>query len=124
MGRLSLILAVTLMVSALSLVTARFQSRQLYVASDRLDDVARQLDTDWRRLQLERAELARHARIDGVARNELQMVSGSPSRTIYLRGSKVPGEQAASDNQGGQAASGNPGGQTASGKVELAEVRP
>lgn len=85
MGRLSLGLALALMVSSLSLVTARFQSRQLYVASDRLDDLARQLDTDWRRLQLERAELARHARIDDVARNELNMVSGSPDLTLYIR---------------------------------------
>lgn len=85
MGRLSLVLAVALMLSALSLVTARFQSRQLFVVSDRLDDLSRQLDTDWRRLQLERAELARHSRIDDVARNELNMVSGSPDLTLYIR---------------------------------------
>lgn len=86
MVRLSLLLAMVLMISALSLVTARFQSRQLYIQLDRQDDVARQLDTDWRRLQLERAELARHARIDHVARNELDMISGSPDRTLYIQG--------------------------------------
>ena len=105
MGRLSLFLALALMLSALSLVTARFQSRQLYVQSDRLDDVARQLDTDWRRLQLERAELARHARIDNVARNELNMVSGSPGRTIYIRDGFVGGASqpaAVSGSAGGQ----------------------
>ncbi len=93
MVRLSLILAVALMVSAWSLVTARFQSRQLYMQSDRLQDLARQLDTDWRRLQLERAELARHARIDQVARNELGMISGSPEHTLYIRtGDRVPAQ--------------------------------
>lgn len=86
MVRLSLLLAVVLMVSALSLVTARFQSRQLYIQLDRQDDVSRQLDTDWRRLQLERAELTRHTRIDHVARNELDMISGSPDRTLYIQG--------------------------------------
>lgn len=86
MVRLSLILAISLMVSALFLVTARFQSRQLYMQLDRQEDLARQLDTEWRRLQLERAELARHARIDQVARNELDMISGSPDRTLYIRG--------------------------------------
>lgn len=101
MVRLSLILAVALMVSALSLVTARFQSRQLYMQSDRLEDLARQLDTDWRRLQLERAELARHARIDQVARNELGMISGSPERTLYIRtGERVPAQ--GSESIGGQ----------------------
>ena len=87
MVRLSLILAVLLMASALFLVTARFQSRQLYMQLDRQEDLARQLDTEWRRLQLERAELARHARIDNVARNELGMISGSPERTLYIRNS-------------------------------------
>ncbi|HLR12523.1 MAG TPA: cell division protein FtsL [Burkholderiaceae bacterium] len=85
MGRLSLLFACVLMISGLSLVTSRFQSRQLYMQADRLNEVARQLDTDWRRLQLERAELARHARIDEIARNQLGMVAESPARTLYLR---------------------------------------
>ncbi len=85
MTRLSLLLAITLMLSALSLVTARFQSRQLFVQVDRLEDRARQLDTEWRRLQLERAELVRHARIDRLARSNLGMLRVSPERTLYLR---------------------------------------
>lgn len=87
MARLSMLFAVLLMLSALSLVTARFQSRQLFIQADRLEAKARDLDTDWRRLQLERAELARNARIDGVARDELDMVPTSPDRTIYLKSS-------------------------------------
>ncbi|NYT62450.1 cell division protein FtsL [Alcaligenaceae bacterium] len=86
MGRMSILFAVLLMVSAISLVTARFQSRQLFVETDRLEDKARELDTDWRRLQLERAELARNARIDGTARAELKMENTAPDRTIYLKG--------------------------------------
>lgn len=99
MVRLSLFLALVLMVSALSLVTARFQSRQLYMQLDRQDDVARQLDTDWRRLQLERAELARHARIDHVARHELDMISGSPERTLYIQGAVTTSQASASEGQ-------------------------
>lgn len=99
MVRLSLFLALVLMVSALSLVTARFQSRQLYMQLDRQDDVARQLDTDWRRLQLERAELARHARIDHVARHELDMISGSPERTLYIQGAVTTSQASASESQ-------------------------
>ncbi len=85
MGRASLFVACILMLCALSLVTSRFQARQLYVLSDRLDDTARQLDTEWRRLQLERASLTRHARVDEIARNQLGLVSESPDRTLYLR---------------------------------------
>ncbi|NYT86256.1 cell division protein FtsL [Pollutimonas harenae] len=86
MGRLIIICAVLLMLSALSLVTARFQSRELFVQVDRLEDKARDLDTDWRRLQLERAELARNARIDEIARQDLKMVSTSPDMTLYIKG--------------------------------------
>lgn len=89
MGRLSVLFAVLLMVSTISLVTARFQSRQLFVLTDRLHDKSRELDTDWRRLQLERAELARNARIDGAARAELKMDAATPDRTIYIKG-KAP----------------------------------
>lgn len=86
MGRLSLIFAALLMLSAISLVTARFQSRQLFVESERVAAKARELDVDWRRLQLERAELARHARIDEAARQDLGMQATSPDRTLYLKG--------------------------------------
>lgn len=84
MGRVCVFLAFLLMLSAFSLVTARYQSRQLFVQVETLNSRARDLDTDWRRLQAERAELARHARIDDLARNELEMQSSSPARTLYL----------------------------------------
>ena len=84
MGRLCIFLAAILMVSAISLVTARHQSRQLFVAVERLEDRSRELDIEWRRLQLERAELARNARIDHIARQDLGMVTATPDRSIYL----------------------------------------
>ncbi|NYT79659.1 cell division protein FtsL [Alcaligenaceae bacterium] len=86
MIRLSFLFAALLTISALSLVTARFQSRQLFVKLDRLEDKARQLDTDWRRLQLERAELQRNVRVDRSAREELGMVPTTPDRTLYVEG--------------------------------------
>ena len=93
MGRLCIILAVILMVSAISLVTARHQSRQLFVAAERLEDRSRELDIEWRRLQLERAELARNARIDHMARQDLGMVTATPDRSIYLDRLAAQGEQ-------------------------------
>jgi len=102
MGRLSLIFAAVLMFSALSLVTARFQARQLYVEAGRLEDKARQLDTDWRRLQLERAELARNARIDGMARADLHMAPGSPERTIYIKNDAAAKNSAAAPVSSGK----------------------
>lgn len=89
MVRLVVVFAILLMVSALSLVTARFQSRELFVASERLASRAHELDTEWRRLQLERAELARNVRIDQLARNDLGLVPVTPDRTFYLRSDGV-----------------------------------
>lgn len=92
MIRLSILFACLLMISAISLVTARHQSRQLFVAAEKLEDRSRELDIEWRRLQLERAELARNARIDHIARNDLGMVTATPDRTIYLTSPAVSAE--------------------------------
>ncbi|WP_459616959.1 cell division protein FtsL [Bordetella sp. 2513F-2] len=84
MGRLSVVIAALLMLSAISLVTSRYQSRQLFVELGRSQAEARDLDIDWRRLQLERAELARNARVDRAAREELKLIPIVPDRTIYI----------------------------------------
>lgn len=84
MVRACIFFACMLMLSAISLVTARHESRQLFVAVERAEDRSRELDIEWRRLQLERAELARNARIDQIARRDLEMVTATPDRSIYL----------------------------------------
>ncbi|RSE91123.1 cell division protein FtsL [Achromobacter aegrifaciens] len=84
MGRVNLIVAALLMLSAISLVTSRYQSRQLFIALGRDQAQARDLETNWRRLQLDRAELARNARVDAIARDGLKMISIVPDRTLYL----------------------------------------
>ncbi|HET8596637.1 MAG TPA: cell division protein FtsL [Castellaniella sp.] len=94
MIRVALFLALLLMASAISLVTVRFQTRELFVASERLKSQAHELDNEWRRLQLERAELARNARIDSLARTELHLIPVTPDRTIYLQESPPPADSA------------------------------
>ncbi len=84
MGRLCFFVATVLMLSAISLVTARYQARQLYVELDRSRSAARDLDITWRQLQLDRAEHARNAHVDKVARESLKMISIVPDRTIYI----------------------------------------
>jgi cell division protein FtsL len=84
MGRVNLIVAALLMLSAISLVTSRYQSRQLFIELGRDQAKARDLETNWRRLQLDRAELARNARVDAIARDGLKMISIVPDRTLYL----------------------------------------
>lgn len=96
MGRVNLFVSVLLMLSAISLVTARYQARQLFVELDRSRALARELDIRWRQLQLDRAELARNAYVDKVAREELRLQSIVPDRTIYINQPVVP----AADAQG------------------------
>lgn len=84
MARLSLFLSILLMLSAISLVTSRYHARQLFIEMERGNTLSNTLDTDWRRLQLERAELARNARIDRVARQDLKLIPVVPERTFYL----------------------------------------
>ncbi len=84
MGRLCILVAVVLMISAISLVTARYQARQLYIELDRSRTQALNYDIEWRQLQLDRAEQARNANVDKLAREQLKMTSIVPDRTIYI----------------------------------------
>lgn len=87
--RMVIVLALILMVTAASLVTVRFNSRELFVASERMRSQSLELDKEWRRLQLERGELASNARIDSIARSKLELVPITPDRTIYLQESNL-----------------------------------
>jgi cell division protein FtsL len=84
MGRLSVLAAIVLMFSAISLVTARYQARQLYTQLDKYTTQAEDLEIDWRKLQLDRAQASRNAHVDKVAREELRMNVIAPDRTIYV----------------------------------------
>ena len=85
MGRTVLVVGLLLMLAAMSLVTARYQSRHLFIQNEQLKAQANELDIDWRHLQLDRAELSRNARVDQIAREQLGMVPISPKRTLYIR---------------------------------------
>lgn len=83
-GRLNLILAAALVLCALSLVNAQYQSRRLFIELERAQASARQLDIEWAQLQLDQSTLGKHARIEMVARRDLGMVPLTPARTQYL----------------------------------------
>lgn len=85
MGRLSLVLALGLVACALLMVTSRYELRWTVVELDRARHQERELDIEWRRLQLDLTDYAQHARIDSVARQALEMQPVSPERLIYMR---------------------------------------
>ncbi len=84
MGRVCILVAIVLMTSALSLVTARYEARQLYDQLDRYKAKSKELEIDWRRLQLDRAAESSHAKVDRLARDELKMTGIVPNRTVYI----------------------------------------
>lgn len=80
------ILVIAVMLSAIGLVNARYQGRSLFIKSEQLSLQAEELDVAWRHLQSDRAELARHARITRLARDELSLVPAELPRTMYIPG--------------------------------------
>lgn len=73
MFKLTLPLAIVLAVCALAVVTARHQARKLFVELQSLENRSRELDIEWGRLQLEQSTWSMHARIEQIARGQLQM---------------------------------------------------
>jgi cell division protein FtsL len=83
-GRLNFVLVVALVLCALSLVNAQYQSRRLFIELERAQALARQLDIEWSQLQLDQSTLGLHARIEALARRDLNMVPVTHERTQYL----------------------------------------
>lgn len=83
-GKLNLVLTALLVMCALSVIKAQYQARNLFIELGRIDQQARQLDIDWSQLQLDQSTLGKHARIEEIARTELNMAPLSPARTQYL----------------------------------------
>jgi cell division protein FtsL len=83
-GKANLLLVTLLVGCALSLVNARNHSRHLFSELELLQQQARQLDIDWSQLQLDQSTLGKNARIEQIARTELNMTPLTPARTQYL----------------------------------------
>lgn len=84
MARLFVVLVLALVLCALSLVGSQYKARSQFVELERAQAAARDLDVEWRRLQLEQTDNAKHAVIDSVARGVLKMEPITPARTVYL----------------------------------------
>ena len=83
-SKLNILLTVLLVLSALSLVNAQYQSRRLFIELERAQALARQLDIDWAQSQLDQSTLGKHARIEANARRDLNMIALTSARTQYL----------------------------------------
>ena len=82
--KINLVLVVLLVACALALVNAQYQARHLFIELERLQQRARQLDIDWAQLQLDQSTLGKNARIEQIARTDLDMAPLTAERTQYL----------------------------------------
>lgn len=83
-GKINIVLAALLVGSGLSVVNAQYQARHLFIELGKLDQQARQLDIDRAQLELDQSMLGKNARIEQIARTELNMAPLTPARTQYL----------------------------------------
>ncbi|HSV84803.1 MAG TPA: cell division protein FtsL [Ramlibacter sp.] len=95
MIRVNLLLLLAILASALYLVQVQYESRRLYTEIEKAQGEARKLDIEHERLQVERRAQATPARVEKLAREQLQMRTATPAITQYvtLKGSSNGGAQ-------------------------------
>ncbi len=79
------LLALMLLGSSVSLVYAKHISRVLFTESQMLVSERDRIDIEWRRLQLEHASLATHARVERLARSHLKMRVPTVDSIVMVR---------------------------------------
>ena len=84
MTRISAMLLVAVMASALYLVHTQYESRRLFTELDRAVAEARRLDTEHQRLQVEKRAQATPLRVEKIARAQLNMRTATPAITQYV----------------------------------------
>jgi cell division protein FtsL len=84
MMRLNLVLVLAVVLSGLYLVNVQYESRRLYAELDRAQAQSHRLSTENERLQVEKRAQATSARVEQLARTQLQMHTATPGLTTYV----------------------------------------
>jgi cell division protein FtsL len=82
--RVNTVLVLAVMATAFTLVHTQYQSRRLYAAVDKARAHATDLDTDWESLRAQRRIESASARVQRIAREQLNMRAPDPATTLYL----------------------------------------
>lgn len=77
-------LGLAVMVSALAVVYAKFQSRVLFAELQDLNKAQDKMDVEWGQLQLEQSTKSTHGRIESQARQRLGMVLPMPEHVVVI----------------------------------------
>ena len=86
MTRLSLVLLLAVVASALYLVRTQYESRRIYVELEQAATQARKLESENERLQVEKRGQATPLRVERLAKDKLQMRTVTPAITQYVTG--------------------------------------
>ena len=78
------VLSLAVVLSALAVVYAKFQSRVLFTELQGLNKAQDRMDIEWGQLQLEQSTWAAHGRIERVAHKQLQMVLPESGQIVVV----------------------------------------
>jgi cell division protein FtsL len=81
---LNILLLVLLLASCLVLVRTAYESRRVFTALDRAQQERARLESEFKRLDVERQAQATHLRVEKVAREKLRMRTATPAVTQYV----------------------------------------
>lgn len=79
------LLAAAVLLSALAVVYAKYESRKLFVELQSLQKSRDDMAIEWGQLQLEESTWATHVRIEGTARSRLGMTLPLPEAVVIVR---------------------------------------
>lgn len=74
-----------IVISAISIVYIKHQSRVEFVALQKLEQHRDDLNEEWGRLLLEQSTYAGPGRIEGEARLKLKMIVPTPAKTVVIK---------------------------------------
>ncbi len=84
-ARLNALLLFLTIACALGVVTSQHKARKLFVELQNEKDRAQQMDVEWGKLQLEQSTLVTPARVEKLARQQLQMHMPQSEQVRYVR---------------------------------------
>ena len=85
MTRVSILLLVATVVSALWLVHSHYESRRLFMDLESARKEAKRIEVDHDRIEVERRAQATPLRVEQIARQQLNMRTASPAITQYVK---------------------------------------
>lgn len=84
-ARINALLLFLVIVCALGVVTSQHKARKIFVELQNEKDRAQQMDVEWGKLQLEQSTLVTPARVEKLARQQMQMHMPQSEQIRYIR---------------------------------------